>query len=161
MRKITVLIVGIMLAVSGLLAAPSAQADATDVQPTSPENPVVSADSGTYSSPFDSNAAFTRVQWSLNKGFTGCDANGNKCRWISVKCHFGNYWHILRRGESSIDACGGTGWIERTWGDRDVFIVVKNDQTGVTHVYPPGNNGIGGGYYHLWLQPVCPPGACD
>lgn len=135
--------------------SPVAQADGvSDVQPTSPDQPIV-YDVGGPNAPPDSNAAFTRLQWSTNGGgFTGCNPKRpypSGCRWISVKCHFGNYWHILYRGQSSIDACGGTGWIERTWGDSDVMIVVTNDQTQAQHAYLPGNNQIGGGYYHMQL----------
>lgn len=117
------------LALVGLLISP-AQADQ---HKPSPHGVVVHSDS-----------AYTHVVYIFKDEPVG----GYRLIW--VKCHTSNSWQAMAPGQSSAVPCGGNGWIERTWSDADIYVHVRNTTTGNVTIYPPGNNGIGGGFYNMW-----------
>jgi len=95
-----------------------------------------------------SDSAKTVLTYSASRG---CCHN----RWMNVKCHDTNSWRILLNGETSSQRCGLGGWIERTWVDQDVYLVVQNLANGNQTAYPPGCNcQIGGGNYIGWLNHI-------
>lgn len=136
-KKIAALIVALTLLGSGLFAA-ATPAEAGPVAQAKPHHHV-----------YYSDAAYTHATW-IWAGW-----NSNPARWMNVKCHYGNYWHILVQGQTTEQACGGNGWIERVWVDADVYLIVRNDATGNKTAYPPGCNcSIGGGSYNMWLNHI-------
>lgn len=99
-----------------------------------------------------SDSAKTVLTWSADRGC--CHARVGA---LNVKCHSDNAWHLLLSGENTYARCGGAypGWIERTWVDPDVFLVVQNLVTGNQTAYTPGCNcSIGGGNYIGWLSHI-------
>lgn len=141
-KKIAALIVALTLFGTGLFAAavPSpAQATSTQVTAHHDRNwhPVLHSD-----------AAKTVLTWSASRGC--CHT-----RYMNVKCHSDNAWHVLLDGETTTQRCGLGGWIERTWVDPDVYLIVQNLATGGQTAYPAGCNcSIGGGNYIGWLNHV-------